>query len=201
MVGDALLLDQRFDALPAGVVAQQFGDQFAATLGAVPIGQWHGPVASGYGVHLVFVSARTDSHLPALEDVREAVRREWANAQRVERDEKFYQTLLQRYTVTIERPTAGAGDGAHHTHPEVAMRRWLAILVLVLALRARGARSAPGLSPDPSDGVDTYEVLWKVRDAVRPCGWVSTSNCRRIAPDSASRERHSSTTPLPNAGA
>ena len=33
-----------------------------------------------------------------------AVRREWINARRLETNENFYQTLLQRYTVTIERP-------------------------------------------------------------------------------------------------
>jgi hypothetical protein len=103
-LGDSLLLDHRFDALPAGVVAKQFGESFAATLGELPSGQWHGPIASGYGAHLVFVSERTEGRLPALEEVRDAVRREWANAQRLEANEKFYQTLLQRYTVTIEGP-------------------------------------------------------------------------------------------------
>jgi hypothetical protein len=112
--GDALLLEHRFDALPVSVVAQQFGAPFAATLGALPSGQWHGPVASTYGAHLVFVSARTEGSLPALEDMREAVRREWANAQRVAASETFYQTLLRRYTVTIERPQAA--QATEHTH-------------------------------------------------------------------------------------
>jgi hypothetical protein len=34
--------------------------------------------------------------------VRDSVRREWDNAQRLEANEKFYQELLKRYTVTIE---------------------------------------------------------------------------------------------------
>ena len=32
------------------------------------------------------------------------VRREWANARRLEGNEKFYQELLKRYVVTIEHP-------------------------------------------------------------------------------------------------
>ncbi len=50
------------------------------------------------------MSERTDGSLPALEQVRAEVRREWSNARRMEANEKFYQTLLQRYAVTIERP-------------------------------------------------------------------------------------------------
>jgi parvulin-like peptidyl-prolyl isomerase len=65
-------------------------------------GQWQGPVESGYGVHLVKISERTEGRQPELADVREAVRREWDNARRLDGNEKFYQELLKRYTVTIE---------------------------------------------------------------------------------------------------
>ena len=89
---------------PASEVVKQFGEKFAAALGEMTAGQWQGPIESGFGVHLVLMSERTDGSLPALEDVRAAVRREWINARRMEANEKFYRTLLQRYTVTIERP-------------------------------------------------------------------------------------------------
>ena len=85
-------------------VTKQFGEKFAATLGELSLGQWHGPVESGYGVHLVWVSERSEGRVPELAAVRDAVRREWANARRLEANEKFYQELLKHYTVTIERP-------------------------------------------------------------------------------------------------
>jgi hypothetical protein len=103
-LGDSLLLDYQFDALPATEVAKQFGEKFAAKLGELPAGQWQGPIESGYGVHLVWVSERTEGRMPVLEQVHDAVRREWANARRREANEKFYQALLTRYTVTIEEP-------------------------------------------------------------------------------------------------
>jgi hypothetical protein len=102
--GDSFLLDHKFDALPAGEVSKLFGENFATKLGGLSLGQWHGPVESGYGLHLVFVNERTEGRLPALGEVREAVQREWANARRLEGNEKFYQDLLKRYTVIIERP-------------------------------------------------------------------------------------------------
>ena len=104
-MGDRFLLDQRFDSLPAGEVAKLFGELFAAKLGTLSPGQWQGPLESGYGAHLVLVSQRTEGRLPALAEVRDVVRREWANARRLETNEKLYEAILKRYTVTVERPT------------------------------------------------------------------------------------------------
>jgi hypothetical protein len=101
-VGDASLLDHSFEAVPASQVAAQFGDQFAEALSELPSGEWRGPVFSTYGPHLVLIDDRTDGRVPALEEVREVVRRDWANAQRAEVSEKYYQALLRRYTVTVE---------------------------------------------------------------------------------------------------
>jgi PPIC-type PPIASE domain len=103
-LGDGVLLAHRFDNVSATEVRAIFGDTFAAGLSTLTPGQWQGPVPSGYGIHLVHVSERTAGRIPELAEVREAVRREWANTRRLEANETFYRTLLQRYTVTIERP-------------------------------------------------------------------------------------------------
>jgi hypothetical protein len=47
---------------------------------------------------------RVEGRVPALEEVRDAVRGEWATAHRLEANETFYRGLLQRYSVNIERP-------------------------------------------------------------------------------------------------
>ena len=107
-MGDPFMLDHSFTALPVGQIANQFGEEFAAKLGGLQPGRWQGPVKSGFGTHLVFVSERTKDRLPALAEVRDAVRREWEDARRKEANEKFYQTLLKHYIVTIEQPTAEA---------------------------------------------------------------------------------------------
>jgi PPIC-type PPIASE domain len=103
-LGDSFLLEHTLAAAPSSEVAKQFGEKFAAKLDELAPGQWQGPVESGYGVHLVFVSERTEGRLPALAEVRDAVRREWANARRLEANEKLYEAMLKRYVVTIERP-------------------------------------------------------------------------------------------------
>jgi hypothetical protein len=105
-LGDSFLLEHTFQSLPASEAAKQFGEKFATTLGELSPGQWQGPVASGYGVHLVWISERTEGRVPELAEVRDAVRREWANTRRLEANEKFYQELLKRYSITVERPKA-----------------------------------------------------------------------------------------------
>jgi hypothetical protein len=104
-MGDSLLLEQSFKALTAGEISKQFGEKFATKLADVTVGEWSGPIESGYGVHLVLVSEREDGFVPALAEVRASVKHEWLNAQRSEINEKFYQTLLKRYTVTVEDPS------------------------------------------------------------------------------------------------
>jgi hypothetical protein len=101
-LGDSFLLEHTFESATTREIAQQFGEEFAAKLGELSPGQWQGPVESGYGVHLVLVSERTEGRLPELAEVHDVVRREWANAQRLEGNERFYQELLKRYAVTIE---------------------------------------------------------------------------------------------------
>jgi hypothetical protein len=102
LFGDPLLLGHTLQSTPTSEVAKQFGDEFAAALDALSPGQWHGPLRSSLGVHLVLVSKRTDGYLPTLADVREDVRREWENARRLQGNEEFYQALLKRYTVIVE---------------------------------------------------------------------------------------------------
>lgn len=101
-LGDSFLLEQELHSVPTSEVAKQFGEEFAATLSGLSPGQWQGPIESGYGVHLVLVSERTEGSAPALTDVRDVVAREWANAQRLDGNERFYRELLKHYTVTIE---------------------------------------------------------------------------------------------------
>jgi len=103
-LGDTFLLEYRFEAAPTTEIAKQFGDKFVTKLADVPLGQWFGPVESGYGVHLVFVEKRTERRLPELDEVRNAVQRDWINARRLESNEKFFQSLLKHYEMVVEKP-------------------------------------------------------------------------------------------------
>lgn len=105
-LGDPSLLDHLFINVEATDVAKQFGENFATALKDLPLGEWQGPVESSYGVHLVFVDERTERRNPALEDVRDAVRRELLNVRQLEANKKFYDGLRERYTIDIEPAAA-----------------------------------------------------------------------------------------------
>jgi hypothetical protein len=107
-LGDVTMLERAFADTTLRDVAAQFGDAFAARLAQLPVGQWQGPVESAYGTHLVLVSERTEGRAPGLDEVRDAVRRDWLNEQRIAANARFYQSLLQRYTVTVEGRDAAA---------------------------------------------------------------------------------------------
>lgn len=110
-LGDRFLLEANFQAISEGEIAKLFGADFSDSLTKLPIGKWQGPLKSGYGVHLVFVQQRTDGRVPALNEVRETVIREWNEIQRNKANEDFFKKLLNRYTVTIEAPRTSALEG------------------------------------------------------------------------------------------
>jgi hypothetical protein len=103
-LGDPFLLESHFNNISLAEVKKIFGNQFALDLVSMQPDQWQGPLQSGYGAHFVLLSERTDGHLPALAEVRDQVLREWVNARRIETTDKFYQRLLERYTIRIEPP-------------------------------------------------------------------------------------------------
>lgn len=103
-LGDVLSLPRSIEALERRQVAADFGDAFAAGLAGAPQGAWHGPVASGFGLHLVRVRAVTAAEKPKLSDVRQMVLNDWRATTQKAREAKAYQALLDSYTVRIARP-------------------------------------------------------------------------------------------------
>jgi hypothetical protein len=110
-LGDPTMLERQFEETPIRDIAAQFGDGFAVELEQLPVNQWRGPIESSYGVHVVLVRARTEGRAPELDEVREAVRRDWLNEQRIAANERYYQSLLQRYMVTVEGRDASVLNG------------------------------------------------------------------------------------------
>jgi parvulin-like peptidyl-prolyl isomerase len=98
-----LLLPGEYQQASSREIAGRFGGAFAEQLHELPVGRWAGPIESGYGLHLVLIRERIDGLVPELEDVREAVERDWMAERRKETGEAFYQGLRSRYTVVVEQ--------------------------------------------------------------------------------------------------
>jgi len=104
--GDPTLLPAGMQAASPQAIANAFGNDFATAIEEAPVGQWSGPLQSGFGLHLVRVDERVAGALPAFEEIRPIVLREWQSEQRTESNERFLDGLRAKYEVRIEGPAA-----------------------------------------------------------------------------------------------
>jgi len=107
-LGDPTLLPPGMDSATAQEIENTFGTDFAAEVAKAPVGQWTGPLPSGYGLHLVRVERREAGSAPALAQVRPLVRREWEAEQRKKTNEAFLAQLRGKYEVRVEGPFGDA---------------------------------------------------------------------------------------------
>ena len=106
-LGDSFMLASYYPEKDLTEVQKLFGGGFVESLIALSPGQWHGPVLSGYGVHLVYVDHITQPGEPVFAEVREQVEREWTEEKSKDLRERLYEELLGQYSVVVEKP---AGD-------------------------------------------------------------------------------------------
>ena len=104
--GDATLLPAALTDAPAFEVARIFGNDFAESLKTAALGGWTGPVRSGYGLHLVEVTARDGGRAATLAEARAAVERDLLRARSQEASAAFYRKLRSGYTVRIDATAA-----------------------------------------------------------------------------------------------
>ena len=88
---------------PLREVAARFGQQFASGLVQVPAdGQWHGPVPSGFGWHIVRITARAAQE-PDFATLRPRIANDWRSAEIAAREARAYAILREAYRVEIAR--------------------------------------------------------------------------------------------------
>jgi hypothetical protein len=101
-LGDDFMLQNYYPEKDPIEIQKNFGSGFTESLVDLSPGQWHGPVLSGYGVHLVYVSNVSEPPAPVFAEVRERVTQEWKTDRSEELNEQFYANLRDQYTVVIE---------------------------------------------------------------------------------------------------
>ncbi len=103
--GDTISLPALIDNRGAEEIARDFGEGFAASLVQLKVGDsWAGPIASGFGQHLVRLRRVTPGRKPALSEVRQRVENDWRAETAKAREAKAYQALLDGYTIKIAQP-------------------------------------------------------------------------------------------------
>lgn len=109
-VGEPSLLEQHIQAVDQTILANLFGAPFAEQVFALEPAHWHGPIASGYGFHLVRVDRHDAARQRPFEEVRERVLAEWTRIEQEKAEQQYFAGLLQKYQVVVDealRPAMG----------------------------------------------------------------------------------------------
>ena len=106
-LGDPFMLQSYYPERTEAEISKLFGGDFAKSVGELSEGVWHGPVLSGYGVHIVYVHGTQTFPQPSTSEVRERVVQDWTAAKREELNAEYYTRLLEKYDVVIEEAPDG----------------------------------------------------------------------------------------------
>ena len=109
-LGARSLLPAQLGLSPPTAVDGVFGKGFFDLVAELSPGQWAGPVVSAYGVHLVRILDTLPARTPPLEEIRDAVLRDWRAAKAREIREQDYAERRKRFVVEIRRRDARAAE-------------------------------------------------------------------------------------------
>lgn len=101
-IGDRFLLDSELRDADEQTVSSMFGEDFAKAVFALQPGQWNGPLKSGYGLHLAFVSAATAASKPQFDTVRDKVAEEWRREKEEDTSREYLARLREKYGVALD---------------------------------------------------------------------------------------------------
>jgi hypothetical protein len=101
-IGDRFLLGPDFQDQSEQMVSNAFGPEFAQAVFGLAPGTWIGPIRSGYGLHLVHISALQPSQLHPFADVRAQVSEAWRREREKTINEQYLARLRKKYDVVIE---------------------------------------------------------------------------------------------------
>lgn len=110
-IGDSLLVDAEFTDTDFQTVSSSFGADFAKAVFAMPLQEWAGPVPSGFGLHLVFVTKHRPAETRPFDQVRKEVLGEWRRQKEGEIRAAYVAKLKNKYGVDIAesvKPLIGA---------------------------------------------------------------------------------------------
>ncbi len=103
--GDSTMLPQIMTLKNQQMINNSFGGELADFVANAQPDTWSGPVASSFGLHLIYVSQIKDAALPSLDQVREKVSRDWAFQQQSKIKETVDAGLKKKYNITVEHST------------------------------------------------------------------------------------------------
>jgi hypothetical protein len=100
--GDAIMLETSYAGQSEREVSAAFGELFSEAVVRLPVGEWQGPVSSGYGLHLVKVVEREESRVPEWREVAGRVISDMEFEAKAASRDQLYQEIAQNYEVVLD---------------------------------------------------------------------------------------------------
>jgi peptidyl-prolyl cis-trans isomerase C len=100
--GDQFMLQRYYPQKDGLEIRKLFGQGFTQSVFKLEPGRWHGPVLSGYGVHLVYVHHLGKAPAPEFEMVQEEVKQQWMDEKGRELQQEYINEVLAGYEVVFE---------------------------------------------------------------------------------------------------
>jgi hypothetical protein len=108
--GDPFVRGAHVSDASAAQLARSFGPAFADAVAELPERVWSGPIASPYGLHLVFIETRRPQEPAAFAVARNRVVHELLRQRSAERLRATLQTLRARYDVRVGPAASTSGS-------------------------------------------------------------------------------------------
>ncbi len=99
--GDRFMLQNYYPQATELDIRRQLGSGFSESVMQLEPGRWHGPVLSGYGVHLVYVYEFQQAPAPVFEEAQQFVLQNWQTEQQENFNAQYLEGLMSRYTIVI----------------------------------------------------------------------------------------------------
>jgi hypothetical protein len=99
--GDPFMFQDYYADRSPEQIASIFGSRFAAAVGTVQPGSWHGPIESGLGWHLVFVTSTMPGRVPDFNEVEPDIKAGWIDDQRAAARRRAFEAMRTHYEIHL----------------------------------------------------------------------------------------------------
>ena len=100
--GDKLPIPYLMENLTEDELRSQLGVEFKEQIQSVEINKWVGPIASGYGKHLIYITKKEAPQLPKLESVKRKVTGDYEYDNQQKLEESIYLELKKNYIIELD---------------------------------------------------------------------------------------------------
>ncbi|QCK15440.1 peptidyl-prolyl cis-trans isomerase [Mangrovivirga cuniculi] len=100
--GDPLPFPYYYESIYANKLNSELGGKIAESLQELPLNQWTGPVESGFGTHLIYLTDRTEPKLPSFAQMKDVIRRDYDYDMEIESRKKIYDNIKSGYELKLK---------------------------------------------------------------------------------------------------